>query len=396
MTHRAPAPKTAPLAGPRNRGPELSRFDTEQVRQILPQLIDALSDAVVVVDADRQVVAVNRRYQEAFGLRLNEVARTGCQAGLNCPEANRQGSGSECAVCSVLERGEPQRLLRNMPDASGIQRRWEATMNPVVDAAGRVTHVVEVWRDISERSHLEGQLSHSERLASLGILAAGVAHEVNNPLASVLAGVESLQRWLDRSGGLAALEREEAAEVLELLEREARRCRETTDKLLLLAQPARVAPGWVDLNRAVRDTLSLLRYQMRKQNVKAVEALEADLPTIWAREGGVRGVCMNLSMNAVQAMPTGGTLTVRTRRAGRGVVLEVQDTGPGISPEHLDRIWDPFFTTKPLGQGTGLGLSITQGIVVRHGGRIHVDSRPGGGARFVVELPIAGPGGDGV
>jgi two-component system, NtrC family, sensor kinase len=372
------------------------RFDTQQVRQILPQLIDALSDAVVVVDGAHRVVAANRRYVEAFGLRREQVAGVRCRMALNCPEADPTGGEPHCAACDVIHLKQPRRLLRTLPDASGAQRRWEATMNPVLDAQGNVTHVVEVWRDISERSRLESQLSHSERLASLGILAAGVAHEINNPMASILAGVESLQRWLVRTPEVPAEPRVEADEVLMLLEREARRCRETTDKLLLLAQPYRVAPGWVDLNRAVSDTLSLLRYQMRKQRVEAVEDLAPDLPAVWAREGGMRSVVMNLSMNAVQAMPGGGTLTLRTRSLGRAVTLEVADSGPGISPDHQDRIWDPFFTTKPVGEGTGLGLSITQRIIVRHGGSIHLESRPGEGAHFVVELPIAGPGGDGV
>jgi PAS domain S-box-containing protein len=383
-----------PPASPPDGGLEL-RFDAQQVRQILPQLIDALSDAVVVVDREHRVVAANRRYLEAFGVRREQVAGVRCRLALNCPESDPTGQ-ARCAACDVLDLKEPRRLLRTLPDPTGAQRRWEATMNPVLDAAGEVTHVVEVWRDISERSRLESQLSHSERLASLGILAAGVAHEVNNPMASILAGVESLQRWLHRTAELGPEPREEAAEVLVLLEREARRCRETTDKLLLLAQPYRVAASWVDVNRAVSDTLSLLRYQMRAQQVEAAERLDPDLPAIWAREGGMRSVIMNLCMNAVQAMPQGGTLTVATRRIGRGVSLEVADTGPGISVEHQDRIWDPFFTTKPVGQGTGLGLSITQRIVVRHGGDIHVECRPGEGARFVVELPVAGPGGDGV
>jgi signal transduction histidine kinase len=105
---------------------------------------------------------------------------------------------------------------------------------------------------------------------------------------------------------------------------------------------------------------------------------------------------MNLMLNAVQAMKQGGTLTVRTRGEGEGIALEIEDTGHGIEPIHLDRIWDPFFTTKPVGHGTGLGLSITQRVVTRHGGRIRVESRPGEGARFIVWLPLAGPGGDGV
>jgi PAS domain S-box-containing protein len=387
---------SAPAAGsglPAESG-DGDRFDLEQVRQILPDLIDALSDAVVVVDREQRVVAANRRYVEEFGLRTDWALYGLCRDTLMCPERLSGALCGECPACDVLEHAQPVRRVRTLPDADGVQRRWEATFNPVVGHDGRVSHVVQVWRDISERFLLESQLSHSERLASLGQLAAGVAHEVNNPLASVMAGVESLQRWL-RRGAFDESGRGEAAEVLEVLEREARRCRETTDKLMLLAQPYSAVATWVDLNAAVRDTLSLLRFQMRKSKVSAEEALDPSLPRLWAREGGIRGVCMNLMMNAVQAMPEGGTLRVVTGADGEAALLRVEDTGPGIAPEHLDRIWDPFFTTKPVGQGTGLGLSITQRIVTRHGGSIRVENRPGGGACFVVRLPVAGTGGSG-
>ncbi len=370
-----------------------SRFDIDQIRQILPQLVDSLSDALVVVDCFQRVVGANRRYLEAFGVRRVDVVGTRCFETMHCPEAPSGDSG-RCPGCEVLASKQPATRVRSLPDAAGVQHRWETTFNPVRDADGNVTHVVEVWRDITDRSRLESQLSHSERLASMGLLAAGVAHEINNPMASVLAGVESLERWLERKE-FDAPQLGEAREVLSLLEREARRCLETTDKLMLLAQPYSVAPKWVDLNAAVRDTLSLLHYATRKQQVEVREDLESDLPPVWAREGGMRGTCMNLIMNAVQAMPAGGTLTVRTRRVRDEAELVVEDTGPGISADHLDRIWDPFFTTKPAGQGTGLGLSITQRIVARHGGTIRVESTPGQGARFIARLPFAGPGGSG-
>jgi two-component system NtrC family sensor kinase len=371
------------------------RFDEEQIRPILPNLIDSLGDAVVVVDRAHRVVAANRCYLESFGTGRADVVGMLCSEVLNCPEASPAGEPFRCPVCETSDLKEVSRRIRTLPDATGTQRRWEATFNPVLDARGEVTHVVEVWRDITVRSQLEAQLGHSERLAALGTLAAGVAHEINNPLSTVMTGVGSLERWIARRefdpGAVA-----EAADVLRVLEREITRCRETTDKLMLLAQPYSVEPTWVDLNQAVRDTLSLLRYQMRKQQIEASEDLDAALPNIWAKDSAVRGVCMNLMLNAVQAMPEGGRLTVRTGRGGAGVVLHVADTGTGVAPEHLDRIWDAFFTTKPVGQGTGLGLSITQRVVTRHGGTIRVESRAGEGARFIVELPIEGPGGHGV
>lgn len=370
----------------------LLRLDVEQARQALPQFIDALTDAVLILDRDRQIVAANRRYVEVFGHLSPDLVGTTCTESLNCPETSRLAAGGRCTACQVIESRQPRRVLRSLPDPDGVLRRWETSLNPILDDKGQVTHVVEVWRDITDRRHLEGQLAHSERLASLGILAAGVAHEINNPMAAILAGVESLRRWMDRAGAIDQEERSEAGEVLEILEEATRRCSETTEKLLLLAQPYHKAPGWVDMNRTARDTLSLLGYQMRQQKVQAMQDLDPDIPPIWARESGMRGVCMNLCMNAVQAMPRGGALTVRTRREGDMVVLEVLDTGVGIDPAHIDRIWDPFFTTKPVGQGTGLGLSVTHRVVTRHGGSIRVESQPGRGAHFIVELPINGPG----
>jgi PAS domain S-box-containing protein len=361
----------------------------------LPRLLDALSDAVVVVDRRGYIVASNRRFSETFGLHGRPLEGGPCPRAGHCLDVNNT-SKTRCMVCDIAESRQSRRALEVIPDASGQQRRWEATLNPVLDAQGEVSLVVEVWRDVTERTKLEAQLSHNERLASLGLLAAGVAHEINNPLASILAGVESLQRWMGRVE-LPLDEQKDAAEVLALLEQETRRCRETTDKLLLLGQPYVSKPVWVDLNRAVRDTLALLSFATRRQHVDVAMELASDLPPVWGREGGLRGVVMNLCMNAVQAMSGGGRLTVRTSRLGEErVLLEVQDDGPGIAPEHLARIWDPFFTTKAVGQGTGLGLSITQRAVDRHGGRVSVDSSPGHGARFTVTLPTQGSGGESV
>ncbi len=376
----------------------LQRMDLAAIHQILPQLIDSLGDAVLVVDRSQRIVAANRRYVEVFGRGVERIAGSICIDAVRCPEAASGIEPERCGTCDVLKLKIPTHRLRVVPDGTGAQRRWEGTFSPVLGPSGDISHVVEVWRDVTERSRLESQLGHNERLASLGILAAGVSHEINNPLASIVAGIESLQRWLDQDEGRAGDPRAgDALETLTLIEREARRVREITDKLMLLAQPYSVAPVKVDLNRAAADMLRLLQYQMQRQRVRAEEELEPDLPPIWAKETGIRSICMNLMMNAVQAMPTGGTLAVRTTRRGSGHVrLEVRDTGPGVAPELLARIWDPFFTTKPTGQGTGLGLSITQRIVARHGGRIHAENLPEGGARFIVELPIEGPGGEAV
>ncbi len=375
--------------------PILHSLPADLLGPALPRLLDAISDAVVVVDRRGHIVATNKRFVETFGLGGRPLEAGPCPRAGQCLE-DGNNLATRCVVCEIAQSRQPRRALQVIPDASGQQRRWEATLNPVLDERGEVTLVVEVWRDVTERSKLEAQLSHNERLASLGLLAAGVAHEINNPLASILAGVESLQRWAGRVE-LPAEEHRDVTGVLALLEQETRRCRETTDKLLLLGQPYAAKPVWVDLNRAARDTLALLSFATRRQRIEVSVELAPDLPPVWGREGGLRGVAMNLCMNAVQAMAGGGHLVVRTTRQGDDrVVLVVQDDGPGIAPEHIDRIWDPFFTTKPVGQGTGLGLSITQRAVDRHGGRVSVESTPGQGTRFTVTLPTQGSGGESV
>jgi two-component system, NtrC family, sensor kinase len=381
-----------PPPGEPSRRPVL---DLAALGDTLPQLLDAISDAVVVVDRAGQVVAANRRFSETFGAAGQELAGLACPLSGKCNSAGPSPS-TRCIACEISETLQPKRTLQVLPDASGQQRRWEATLNPMLDTSGSVAYIVEVWRDVTDRTQLEAQLSHSERLASLGMLAAGVAHEINNPLASVLAGVESLQRWLMRVD-VPDAEREDASEVLGLLEQGARRCRETTDKLLLLGQPYASRPVWVDLNHAVRDTLALLSFATRRQHIEVSADLDAEIPQVWGRESALRGVLMNLCLNAVQAMTNGGHLSVETHRIGEDRVgLRIEDNGPGIAPEHLHRIWDPFFTTKPVGQGTGLGLSITQRIIARHGGSIRVESTPGSGARFLIELPLQGSGGESV
>ena len=378
-------------AGPGAQASAADRIDFEAMLPLLPHLLDSLTDAVLVVDRSQRIVAANRRYLEVFGRGQAQVAGAVCHVAVRCPVSPGEAADT-CVACEVLRERKPTRRIRILPGEDGVTRRWEATFSPILDRSGEVSHVVEVWRDVSERTRLESQISHNERLASLGILAAGVGHEINNPLASVMAGIESLNRWLERRDfgeqGVA-----ESAEVLQLLEREVTRCRETTDKLMMLAQPYATAPSWVNLNQVIQDTLGLLRFQAREQGVAVSHRLDPELPQIWARDTGMRSVFMNLLMNALQAMEDGGRIEVVTAAHGDRVTAIVEDSGPGIPADIVGRIWDPFFTTKPVGLGTGLGLSVTHRIVTRHGGSIRVEAPPGGGTRFAIDLPVRGSGG---
>lgn len=238
------------------------------------------------------------------------------------------------------------------------------------------THV----RDITEKKRLEEQLSRSEKLAALGQLAAGVAHEINNPLGGIL--VYSYLLLEDMSP-----EQPERRQVEKII-REATRCKEIIRGLLDFSRqgPSTMQP--VDLNALLRDLLSLVANHLNFQDVEIETHLAPDLPVVAGDRGKLEQVFLNLFMNAGEAMAGHGTLTVRSSHNLMGAVeIRVSDTGPGIKPEHLPRLFDPFFTTKRVGQGVGLGLSISYGIIKQHRGRIYVDSSGPHGTTFVIELP---------
>jgi hypothetical protein len=239
-----------------------------------------------------------------------------------------------------------------------------------------------VFEDVTSRARLEEQLQISDKMASIGLLAAGVAHEVNTPLTGISSYTQML---LDRADP-----EDPQTKLLEKIERQTFRAAKIVNGLLTLARGGQSASerAPVDLNTVVNDVLSLLEHQFRTVNIQVRRDLAAAPPVVFGTEHKLQQVFLNLFINARDAMPRGGWLSVTTRAEGDWATVEVSDTGAGIPTEHLSRIYDPFFTTKALGQGTGLGLSITYGIVGEHDGRITCDSRPGEGTRFTLALPL--------
>lgn len=254
----------------------------------------------------------------------------------------------------------------------------------VDEIALQVGLALERSRDAEERGRLEGQLRHADRLATLGELAAGVAHEINEPLEGIL-GFAQLAR---RAPGLPAA----AQPDLDRVVTEALRARDIVRRLLLFARQAPSHRGPVELNAVVRGIQAFLDQRCRAAGVELAVSLGRGAGTVVGDETQLSQVVVNLAVNAIQAMPGGGRLSVATRGTRAAAVLSVEDTGTGMGPEVLSQIFVPFFTTKPVGAGTGLGLPVVHGIVAAHGGTIAVDSAPGRGSRFTVTLPRAGQG----
>ena len=245
--------------------------------------------------------------------------------------------------------------------------------------ARQVALMVERRQASEDGAKLEEQLRHAERLATIGALSAGVAHELNEPLGAILG----FAQLMHKAPRLAEETRRDLAKIVDA----ALHAREIVKKLMLFARQTPPQKGPLDLNKLVSDGLIFLESRCAREGIEVRRVLAPRLPAITADASQLQQVLVNLVVNAVQAMQGGGTLTIRTAASERHVSLVVEDTGVGMSDEVRQRVFLPFFTTKPVGKGTGLGLSVVHGIVQAHGGVVRVESRPRAGSRFTVELP---------
>lgn len=260
----------------------------------------------------------------------------------------------------------------------------------VGELAGAFNRMMDELEEAREREQVQRvQLTHTEKMVAVGTLAAGVAHEVNNPLAGVLACIENLRADPDDD--------EMRNRYLDLIEDGLKRIERTITNLLNFARQRELRPEPTSLNHNLRHVVELVGYQLRKAGVQVELDLEPRDATVMADHFQMEQLFLNLILNAVEAMPDGGMLSLRTRAAKGRVVAEVEDTGRGIPPDIRDRIFDPFFTTRDVGEGTGLGLSVSDTIVRAHGGSIEVHSKLGQGSIFRVVLAAAepAPGGEG-
>jgi two-component system NtrC family sensor kinase len=252
---------------------------------------------------------------------------------------------------------------------------------------GEVSHVITVGEDITARVEAQRAIARAEKLAAVGRLAAGVVHEINNPLATISACAEALESRVTEGAFDNSPEVEDLREYLGLIRSEAFRCKMITNGLLDFSRTRAGQHVPVEISTVINSTARLLMHQRRGEGVEIVVEAAAGLAPVSGDAGQLQQAIIALATNAIDAMPAGGRLTLRARNLESHVLVEVSDTGVGIASENLTKIFDPFFTTKEIGQGTGLGLAVCYGIVVEHGGRLDVQSTVGVGTTFTMTLP---------
>ncbi|MEO6526389.1 MAG: PAS domain S-box protein [Gemmatimonadaceae bacterium] len=340
-------------------------------------LVESASDGIFTLNAEGRFTAVNRSFERAVGRERASLVGESFTALLD----PRDVPAAQRLLLETIAGARCRGQLRYR-SADGDTRHGSVITSPLVED-DTITGALGIMRDMTDEIRLAEQLLQQEKLAAVGQLVSGVAHELNNPLAGVMAFSQLLL-------ASPAARDPEARRAAETIHREAQRAAKIVSHLLTFARQQPPERTETDLNALVTDTLELRRHALRSAEVEVVLALDTALPRSWADPFQLQQVLLNLIVNAEQALATWDgmrRITVRTSRTDDQLELSVADTGPGIALEKRDRIFNPFFTTKPVGQGTGLGLSISDGIAREHGGRIRVESQPGEGATFILELP---------
>jgi two-component system, NtrC family, sensor kinase len=355
--------------------------EVQEQKRFTETVLDLLPLGLYVIDRDYRITVWNRKRETGMqGVSREEaIGRTIFQILHRQPKDVVQREFDE-----VFATGKTQQF-QTESTASGALRTYRLSKIPIRDSAGMVSHIITIGEDITDWVEAREAVAQSEKLAAIGRLAAGIMHEINNPLATIAACAESLE-----------LSNEDApAEVLDglrLIQSEVQRCKGITDSLLDFSRPKAGAKTLVNVNDAIERTLYVLKHHTRFKKLGVQVDLDRTLSAVVrANAEQLMQVFMALLINAMDAMRDRGTVTLRTRWGddAQSVIAEITDQGEGIRRADLPKIFEPFFTTKPPGRGTGLGLSICYAIVAEHDGRIEVDSAPGEGSVFRIILPRA-------
>jgi two-component system NtrC family sensor kinase len=350
---------------------EQKALEIARLKDFSENIVESLNVGVLAVDLGGIVESWNTRMEQLFGVsRLDAV---GHQLRALLP----QELASE--VAARKEEEQITGIYKQRVHHQGKYLTLNVSITPLVSKSGERIGRLLLFDDVTQRERMEEQMSQTEKLTSLGLLAAGVAHEVNTPLAVISNYIQMLAKQMP--------EGDPRQGIIDKIVKQTFRASEIVNNLLNFSRTGAAELADIDVNRVVEETLSLVAHPLKTSQIQIVKQLGATLPPVRGSANKLQQVFLNLFLNARDAMPSGGMLEVRTAAHNGSVEVEVADTGAGIPREHIHRIFDPFFTTKATGRGTGLGLSVSYGIIKEHAGKIDVRSTPGKGTSFHVEFP---------
>jgi two-component system, NtrC family, sensor kinase len=350
-----------------------------RLKEFSENIIESVNVGILVVDFDGRITTWNSALEEILGVARERALHRSLDDILDRDliETIQNVIGQE----GWAIRNTRHIYKYNAATEDGRPLTLNISLAPFEAARGVITGTLVVIENVTERAQLEQQLLEREKLSSIGLLAAGVAHEVNTPLAGISSYAQMLLQQVP--------ENDPKRKLLEKIHAQTVRASGIVNNLLNFSRTGDAQFREVDINRVLDDTLQLLEPQLRNATFQIAPIYGEHLQPAYGSASKLQQVFMNLILNARDAMPAGGRLTIHTRAVDSSLVIDFRDTGVGIAPENIARIYDPFFTTKEVGQGTGLGLALSYGIIQEHNGRIFVESRPGEGAHFTIKLPTA-------
>jgi two-component system NtrC family sensor kinase len=359
------------------RSVESKALELQRMRDYTESIIESINVAVLALDTAGRITSCNRAFEDLYSTTRQKIIGLPVE---HVMPADVIASIQRAAGTTSWELGSPANIFKlYLENRTGRRLIVNLSIipfqNPMIMNSGSLI----VLDDITEKVQLEDQLLQAEKLSSIGLLAAGIAHEVNTPLAGISSYTQMLLKDTPES--------DERKPILEKIEKQTFRAAEIVNGLLSFSRLSGGEFTALDINQLINESLALLAHQLQLNHIKVESRFDDSLPPVYGNLGKLQQVFINLFLNARDAMPSGGEIEVQTGMNDSMIIVDISDTGAGISEENLKRIFDPFFTTKSAGRGTGLGLAVTYGIIQEHGGRIFVDSDPGKGTHFRLKLP---------
>jgi len=354
--------------------------ELQEAKALYKTMINELiQEEVLVIGHDYRIIDVNNTVLNKLGLKKEEVIGRYCYEITHRQSFPCTGEKHPCPLIETMETIEPSQTTHIHLDKDDNEIYCSISTYPLIEE-GDIVGVVEISRDISDEINIQKTMMQQEKLASVGRLSAGVAHEINNPLTTILTTAMLLQEDIDSEDPMHA--------ELETIAKETLRCRKIVTSLLDFARQSRPNKKANDVNAIIKESVLLTKKQAAFKDIEVHMDLTANLPQLHLDKGQIQQVLINLTLNAIESTPAGGSISLstslNTRR--RRVEISVSDTGEGIPEELMDKVFDPFFTTKE--EGTGLGLAITHGIIEQHGGTIEAQSRDHEGTTFLIKIPL--------